>query len=393
MVRWVQRALKLVDLLFPAELALSNASDGFRRHKIELTALQVKISIGLALFSYAAWGIWDVFGENGGIISTRYRFLVACPVFAAFLIMTRLQFAKRYQEAFTLIFSFIAIVIIFFHTLIIDSELPFKISTGTATMNFYMSIFFGYALLPFLILDGLLFGVMCIVAHTVLIWFYSDLQFVMASFYFNHITQAVSLGMFVAYWRERLMRTEFHDKTIISSNAKINSNALANSKIVISYRRADSEGIAGRIRDRLANFFGDKSIFMDVDSIPLGIDFRDYIETILTKNDMMIVIIGPSWLSTDTSGGSRINDESDPVRMEVELALERGVPIIPVLVGGARMPSPTQLPESLKKLAFRNAADVDAGRDFHHHLDRLIQSLLKTTAVGQQNSSVARTLQ
>jgi hypothetical protein len=392
MVGWLQRAFKLVDLLFPAELALSNAS-GFRRHKIELTTLQVKISIWLALFSYAFWGIWDVFGEGSGINSTRYRFLVACPVFAAFGIMTRLQFVKRYQEAFILIFSFIGITILFFHTLIIDHELPFKISTGTATINFYLVIFFGYALLPFLVLDGLLFGAMCLVAHTVLILFYSDLQFLMASFYINHTAQAVSLGMFVAYWREWFMRTEFHDKTIISSNAKINSLALANSKIVISYRRTDSEGIAGRIRDRLANFFGEKSIFMDVDSIPLGIDFRDYIETILTKNDMMIVIIGPSWLGTDTSGVSRINDESDPVRMEVELAFERGVPIIPVLVGGARMPSPTQLPQSLKKLAFRNAAEVHAGRDFHHHLDGLIQSLLETTAVGQQNSSIARPIQ
>src|SRR6516165_5971378 len=108
---------------------------------------------------------------------------------------------------------------------------------------------------------------------------------------------------------------------------------------------------------------------------------------------MMIVIIGPSWLGTDTSGVSRINNESDPVRMEIELAFERGVPIIPVLVGGARMPSPTQLPQSLKKLAFRNAVEVHAGRDFHHHLDGLIQSLLETTAVGQQNSSVARPLQ
>jgi hypothetical protein len=146
-------------------------------------------------------------------------------------------------------------------------------------------------------------------------------------------------------------------------------------QIIVSYRRADSDAIAGRIRDRLANHFGENSIFMDIDSIPFGIDFRDHIQEALRQNDILIAVIGPKWLGLGKGGHARIMEETDPVRLELETALSQGSPVIPVLVNGARMPKPSELPDSLKDLAYRNAADVDAGRDFHQHMDRLIRSM------------------
>jgi len=146
-------------------------------------------------------------------------------------------------------------------------------------------------------------------------------------------------------------------------------------KIIISYRRADSGVITGRIRDRLAQHYGDDSIFMDIDNIPFGTDFRQQIAQALTNNDLLLAVIGPDWLGATTSSGGRIHDESDPVRVEVETALQRGIPTIPVLVGGASMPKAEQLPESLKSLTFHNAAEVSSGRDFHAHMDRLIRSM------------------
>jgi hypothetical protein len=71
----------------------------------------------------------------------------------------------------------------------------------------------------------------------------------------------------------------------------------------------------------------------------------------------------------------RILDETDPVRIEIETALRCGSPVIPVLVGGARMPRPVDLPHSLRDLSYRNATEVDAGRDFNQHIDRLIRSV------------------
>ena len=145
--------------------------------------------------------------------------------------------------------------------------------------------------------------------------------------------------------------------------------------IIISYRRADTDAIAGRIRDRLASHYGDSSIFMDVDSIPFGIDFRVHIKEALASNDILIAIIGPKWLGHGRGGSLRIMEETDPVRIEVETALKSGSAVIPVLVAGAGMPDPSELPEGLKDFAYRNAAEVELGRDFNQHMERLIRSM------------------
>ena len=146
-------------------------------------------------------------------------------------------------------------------------------------------------------------------------------------------------------------------------------------KIVISYRRQDSEAIAGRIRDRLVGHYGIESVFMDIDSIPFGTDFREHIRNVLTTTDVVIAIIGPRWTGGSRGRPARIREPADPVRIEVERAFENNIPLVPVLVNGARMPKTEELPDSLQDLSYRNAAEVDSGRDFHQHLDRLIRSL------------------
>lgn len=146
-------------------------------------------------------------------------------------------------------------------------------------------------------------------------------------------------------------------------------------KIVISYRRQDSEAVAGRIRDRLAGHYGAESVFMDIDSIPFGTDFREHIKKVLGQTDIVLAIIGPRWTGPRRGRPARIKEPNDPVRIEVERALEHGVPLVPVLVNGAQVPKPSELPEALQDLSYRNAAEVDSGRDFHPHVDRLIRSM------------------
>jgi CubicO group peptidase (beta-lactamase class C family) len=146
-------------------------------------------------------------------------------------------------------------------------------------------------------------------------------------------------------------------------------------KITISYRRADSDAIAGRIRDRLASHYGENSVFMDIDSIPFGIDFREHIKAELAANDILVAVVGPKWLGPGEDARPRMHDETDPVRIEIETALQRGIPVIPVLVHGAIIPKPGELPAAMQSFAFHNAAAVDTGRDFHSHMDRLIRSM------------------
>src|SRR5580658_2896207 len=161
------------------------------------------------------------------------------------------------------------------------------------------------------------------------------------------------------------------------------------SKIIVSYRRSDSQAVAGRIVDRLISHFGADAVFMDVDNIPFGIDFRDYIHSVFAKAAVLIAIVGPGWLGEATDKHRRIDDEDDPVRVELETALKQKLLVIPVLIDNVAMPKASTLPESLRGFSFLNAAPVDAGRDFRPHVDRLIRSI--ETVLGTESDTFAHT--
>jgi len=146
-------------------------------------------------------------------------------------------------------------------------------------------------------------------------------------------------------------------------------------RIAISYRRSDSQDITGRIFDRLVRQYGKHTVFRDIDSIQPGIDFRTQISDALSATDILLVVVGTRWLGRGEGGANRIDNEADPCRIEVETALRRGIPIIPILVGGMTMPEVDELPASLKDFAYRHAVTVDGGRDFDHHVEGLIGAL------------------
>ena len=146
-------------------------------------------------------------------------------------------------------------------------------------------------------------------------------------------------------------------------------------KITISYRREDSGVIVGRIFDRLVAHYGSDTVFRDIDNIPPGIDFRKYINEALGSTDILLAIIGPDWAGKYPDGRTRIGEQTDLVRIEVEAALQKDIPVVPVLVAKATMPQPNELPEALQDFAYRNAIKVDAFEDFDDHLRRLIRSL------------------
>jgi len=145
--------------------------------------------------------------------------------------------------------------------------------------------------------------------------------------------------------------------------------------IAISYRRQDSSPVAGRLYDRLQAEFGKGSVFMDFDSIPYGVDFREHIKQTLQRAKVVVAIIGPEWTGGKELSNRRIDDPTDFVRLEVASALESGIAIIPVLVNNTPMPEAKNLPPELEGLAFRNGLALDTGIDFHHHADRLIAGI------------------
>ena len=99
------------------------------------------------------------------------------------------------------------------------------------------------------------------------------------------------------------------------------------------------------IVDRLERDYGQGQVFVDIDAIPFGMDFRDHLRGVLDRCDILVAIIGPYWLGP-TAGRPRIFNPADWVRIEIETALANGTPIIPVLIDRAPMPEPSDLPES-----------------------------------------------
>src|ERR1019366_2055903 len=150
------------------------------------------------------------------------------------------------------------------------------------------------------------------------------------------------------------------------------------SGVFISYRREDSSGYAGRLFDILSARFGRENTYMDVDTIVGGDNFVAVIEEKISLCDVLLAVIGERWLTcTAENGTRRLNMAGDFVRLEITKALERGVRVIPVLVGGATVPHQDDLPDDLRPLAARQAMDL---RDAHFRADAelLIDALNKT---------------
>ena len=132
-------------------------------------------------------------------------------------------------------------------------------------------------------------------------------------------------------------------------------------KIFISYRRKDCQHQADRLHSSLRQYVNnaETDIFIDVDSIPFGVDFVDFLEKKVSQCEVLLALIGDRWLEADSETGHRgIDSRSDFVRIEIGSALERGIPVVPVLLDDAHMPSETQLPDELKPLARRNGAPI-----------------------------------
>jgi len=160
-----------------------------------------------------------------------------------------------------------------------------------------------------------------------------------------------------------------------------------NGQIFISYRREDAPHPAGRLHELLSTRFPQNRIFIDIDNIPLGVDFVEEIKKNVGACDVLIAIIGKQWLTiSDNQGRRRLDDTKDFVRLEIATALKRNIRVIPVLVDGASMPEPDQLPKDLQPLAYRNALEVSYNR-FRAEAERLIpvvEEVLESARVEQQ---------
>lgn len=162
--------------------------------------------------------------------------------------------------------------------------------------------------------------------------------------------------------------------------------------IFISYRREETAAQAGRLFDHLSSHFGEDRVFMDIDSIAIGVDFTKAVIEAVSACNIVLALIGPHWSAvTDTKGVRRIDYPQDWVRVEIETALRRDIRVVPVLVDGAVMPQATDLPPSLKPLIRYQALEL-SHTGFRSQVARLIAAVDAVFEAGPGQTAEAKTI-
>jgi formylglycine-generating enzyme required for sulfatase activity len=147
-------------------------------------------------------------------------------------------------------------------------------------------------------------------------------------------------------------------------------------KVFISYRRDDARWPAREIYRALKQVLPRDHVFMDIDSIPIGVDFVEFLEGWVEQCDIMLTLIGVEWAEgvDPKTGRRRLENPDDFVRIEVRKGLARGIPVVPILLDGATIPDRGLLPDDLQRLIRRNAEFIDH-RTVDADVERLIRKL------------------
>lgn len=164
----------------------------------------------------------------------------------------------------------------------------------------------------------------------------------------------------------------------IHAGAKYGHGA-QNNKVFLSYGREESAHVAGRMYDRLEIAFGKGEVFFDVEGIPIGGDFREHIRKNILESQALIVVIGQRWAACFRRSTGWLSwgvaRTIDYVKIEIELALDHNVRILPVLVDGALMPSERHMPAKISQICYYQAASIRAGLDFRTDMERLLDAI------------------
>ncbi|HEY3340192.1 MAG TPA: toll/interleukin-1 receptor domain-containing protein [Propionicimonas sp.] len=159
----------------------------------------------------------------------------------------------------------------------------------------------------------------------------------------------------------------------------------ARPRVFLSYRRSDTQHVAGRAADKLADRY---ELFMDIDTIPPGVDFADYLRRAVGGCDVLVAFIGEGWATVvDGQGRRRIDDPEDWVASEIATALNRGIPVIPVLVDAAVLPNPDTLPDRLRPMVSRQTTPLRF-ESFSADLNHLVAAIDHAARLSSSGASV-----
>ena len=303
--------------------------DKYKASLAQYAVHQTRIAMGLAVVTNAVFGIWDLTSTSGGLMSTRFRFMVALPAFGILFAISFHRSMKRWWQEYSLLFCVVLTICMYKSIVFFDTETEFSIARGNGTLNFQLAVIFG-ALFPIGFLYMVLVQAIFQAAHALLLYNHAPPDFYLTTYFSFVLNCASTVVCLIAYWRETGSRRQFAQSLARGESDQIDAGISAyvselegvgepvvqaipqnSPRITISYRRGDSGIITGRIFDRLVSHYGKNAVFRDIDNIPAGVDFRERIDETLNQSDVVLAIVGPRWLGS-RSGRDRLNEPSDP---------------------------------------------------------------------------------
>lgn len=150
----------------------------------------------------------------------------------------------------------------------------------------------------------------------------------------------------------------------------------ATHKIFMAYRQADDPGSVGRLFERLSADFGRWQLFLDIYSLRPGEDYTKQLDVALSRAELLIVVVGNNWLVPGRDGKPRIGALDDTHRHELATAIQRGIPILPITIEGARMPASEDLPEDIAAFSKQQALAI-SHRHWHEDAQRLFETVYR----------------
>jgi hypothetical protein len=195
--------LAVAGLRFPETVIEKEYQDYFR----EKTFIVAQFGMLLGVVTYVVYGAADMAMESGGVLSTRFRFMVAIPLMAAFFAMSFRPFARRYSQFFIGAFAIVGMVCTYINVFLIAADAPFRIDNGNATMNAMLLLGF-LALLPFSLGSTIVLGLFGVAVHALLLM-QAGVSLSTSWLFHLHVSSMFTVACCVAYWRERSYRTAF----------------------------------------------------------------------------------------------------------------------------------------------------------------------------------------
>jgi hypothetical protein len=194
---WIAAA----GLRFPETVVEKEYQDYF----CEKTFIIGQFAMLLAAATYVVYGTADMAMESGGVLSTRFRFMVALPLMVALFALSFRPFARRHSQAFMIAFGVVGMACTYISVYLIAADAPFRIDNGNATMNAMLMLGF-VALLPLSAGSTIVLGSICVVGHAVLVM---RMSLSSSWLFYLHVSSMFAVACCIAYWRERFYRTAF----------------------------------------------------------------------------------------------------------------------------------------------------------------------------------------